>query len=495
MQDTPSNWLITPATMAKIDADAIRSGIPGSALMERAGQAVAATALRHFPETLRFCVLCGPGNNGGDGYVAARALAGAGADVALFHLGDPDRLYGDAAEARRSCPLASAPLEAYRPYAGDLVIDAIFGAGLARDVPDVVAQCIEEVAAIGIPVLAVDLPSGIDGLTGRVRGAAFVAKRSVSFVGLKPGHVLLPGRDSCGPVEVYDIGIPRRIVEANRGLVSLNSPRHLRPHLRKASAADHKYRRGHLTVFSGPVLATGAARLSAEAGLRAGAGVVALASGGAALAINAAHTTAVMLTRIDTAGDLAAWLEDDRRSTFVLGPGFGDRALARSYARAILGSGRKLVLDADGLTAFAETPELRASLQGPTDGALVITPHEGEFARLFPALFGSGSGKLDMASAAAAQIGGVVVFKGADTVIAAPDGRVAVETSAPPSLATAGSGDVLAGIIGAHLANGVPAFEAACAGVHRHSQAALKALMPMTAEDLVRNIPPLDALD
>lgn len=491
MHQSPSNLLIPPATMAEIDADAIASGIPGLALMARAGQAVAAAALRHYPSVLRVCVLCGPGNNGGDGYIAARALDEVGVEVEVFHFGDLARLTGDALQARLLCPLTSRPLDAYQPRSGDLVIDALFGAGLGRDIPSAVSECIAKVGGVGVPVLAVDLPSGIDGGTGEVRGAAFVAQRSVTFVSLKPGHVLLPGREYCGAVEVFDIGIPGRIVEAHRGMLGVNCETIWRGHLIAPSAQDHKYRRGHVTVFSGPLTGTGAARLCAEACLRGGAGAVTLASRAEALAINASHSTAVMLIHIEDAPGLEAWLRDERHATFVLGPGFGDRALARTYADAILGAGRKLVLDADGLTAFAEAPALVTRLKAPAQSALVITPHEGEFIRLFPGIAQSGIGKVEKARAAAAQINGIVVFKGADTVIAAADGRAAIETTAPPNLATAGSGDVLAGIIGAHLANGVPAFEAACAGVHRHGQAAIAAGTPMTAEDLLHHIPPL----
>ncbi len=480
--------LLTPIEMARVDAAAIHSGISGFALMLRAGEAVAACALRHYPAARRFTVFCGPGNNGGDGYVAASALARSGADVRVLAFGEPERLTGDASIARAAWSGTVENLEAYTPLAGEVVIDALFGAGLARDVPEIVQALIATVAETRTPVLAVDLPSGIDGATGKIRGAAFRAERSVTFVTRKPGHVLLPGRSHCGAIEVFDIGIPQRIVSAEAGKLWINGPAIFQSSRRTTSAEDHKYRRGHLTVFSGPAISTGAARLSAGAALKAGAGLVTLASPGDALAANEAHLTAVMLAPVDTLADVETWLSDQRHNAFVLGPGFGDRDKARSYGLAVARNGRNLVLDADGISAFAgEASALRDAFAG-SPGQLVITPHEGEFARLFPEIAKSEEGKVEKALAAAIAIGGIAVYKGADTVIACPDGRAAIEEKAPATLATAGSGDVLAGIIGANLANGMPAFEAACAGVHQHGQAALRAGRGMTAEDLASHV-------
>ncbi len=482
--------LLTPTEMSRVDAAAIASEISGQALMLRAGEAVAACVLRHYPAALRFAVLCGPGNNGGDGYVAAEALVRCGANVRVFALGDPERLRGDARIARAGWSGRVEALEAYMPQAGDVVIDAVFGAGLARDVPDLVQQAIADVTAAAIPVIAVDLPSGIDGASGKLRGAAFRAERSVTFVTRKPGHVLLPGRDHCGTVEVFDIGIPHRIVAAEAAGLWVNGPALFQSFRRPRSAEDHKYRRGHLTVFSGPAISTGAARLSAGAALKAGAGLVTLASPSDSLAVNAAHLTAVMQTAMDTVADVESWLIDQRRNTFALGPGFGDRDKARSYAVAIARSGRNLVLDADGISAFSgDASALREAFEGSA-GQLVTTPHEGEFTRLFPDIARGDGGKVEKALAAARAISGIVVCKGADTVIACPDGRAAIEEHAPATLATAGSGDVLAGIIAANLANGMPAFEAACAGVHQHGQAATRAGEGLTAEDLVSHVLP-----
>lgn len=513
--------LLTPEQMNQADKDAARSGIDSYGLMEKAGRAVAATALARFPQARRMVVLCGPGNNGGDGYVAARALAESGVAVDVYRLGDPEALRGDAARAQTAWAGVAQDLEAYHPQPGDLVIDALFGAGLSRAVPAEVASIIDRITQAAVPVLAVDLPSGVDGRTGQILGAAFKAACTVTFMARKPGHLLLPGRALCGPVEVHDIGIPWRIVSSAAGgsngssmpWLAENTPALWCDHLPVANFGQHKFTRGHLVVFSGTATATGAARLSAQAGLRAGAGLVTIAAPTEALAANAAHLTAVMLRAVDTSADLRRWLDDARLRTFVLGPGFGlgpdeggsdqgegPGAKARSFVTSL--AGRNLVLDADGITAFRHAPQklfdlFRAKDQTPARdtnyGQLVLTPHEGEFARLFPDIADdSDAGKVEKTRAAAERSGAVIVYKGADTVVAEPDGRAVINTNAPPWLATAGSGDTLAGIIGALLAQGVPAFEAAAAGVYLHGEAAERVGPGMTAEDLADAVGPFD---
>ena len=481
--------ILSPEDMGRIDRAAAASGLSSYGLMERAGQAVAAAALRRFPGARRFAVLCGPGNNGGDGYVAARALRAAGADVAVHALGDPAALKGDAATAHAAFTGPVAPLADYRAREGDVVVDALFGAGLARDVPDMVATVIEAVRGHVLPVLAVDLPSGIDGRTGQVRGAAFEAAATVTFMCRKPGHLLLPGRAMAGEVEVFDIGIPARLFAGHAGHMRINTPDAWRAAMPALTGAAHKYVRGHLAVFSGPATATGAARLSAMAGLRAGAGLVTVLSPAGALAANAAHLTSVMLKTVDNTDDLGVLLGDERLKTFVLGPGFGDASAARGYVERIAAAGRRLVLDADGISAFREDPKRLFALFSDGEPRLILTPHDGEFARLFPDLAGDPTlSKVERAQKAAARAHAVVILKGADTVIASPDGRALINENAPPWLATAGSGDVLAGIAGAHLTRGMPAFEAAAAAVWRHGEAGRMAGEGLTADDLINNL-------
>lgn len=487
--------IVTPEDMGTIDRAAAASGLSSYGLMERAGQAVAAAALRRYPGALRFAVLCGPGNNGGDGYVAARALAEAGAVVTVHALGDPGSLAGDATIAFAAFTGHVAPLAHYMPDSGDVVIDALFGAGLSRDVPDAVRRVIDAVRKAAVTVLAVDLPSGVDGRTGQVRGAAFEADTTVTFLCRKPGHVLLPGRALAGALEIFDIGIPARHLAHHNDHMRLNRPAIWRMAQPAQTGAIHKYVRGHLAVFSGPAIATGAARLSATAGLRAGAGLVTVLSPQEATPANAAHLTAVMLKVVDGEKDLAAMLEDERLKTFVLGPGFGDRDRARQYVPLLAERGRQLVLDADGISAFRDDPQTFFALFSAGSPRLVLTPHDGEFARLFPDLAGNAAlSKIDRARKAAIRSNGVVILKGADTVIAAPDGRVLVNDNAPPWLATAGSGDVLAGIVGAHLAQGMPIFEAAASAVWRHGAAGQRAGAGLTAESLINALDGFDQM-
>ncbi|EHH04310.1 hypothetical protein ATCR1_18520 [Agrobacterium tumefaciens CCNWGS0286] len=481
--------LFDPSVMARIDAAAGQSGIPLYDLMERAGQAVAASVLRHYPQAQRFVVLCGGGNNGGDGYVAARALMESGAVVVVHHLGDAGTLRGDARMAFERSGMAPLPLGDYAPLAGDVVIDAVFGAGLSRDIPRELARIIEVVTSAKVPVLAVDLPSGLCGRRGVPLGASFTAERTVTFMARKPGHLLMPGRALCGALEVFDIGIPSRILTDHAGPVAENHPLVWRDALPASDIETHKFRRGHLTVFSGPAHATGASRMTALAALKAGAGIVAVAAPRQALDVLSVTLTAVMNAPMDDADDLRLWLDDRRHGAFVLGPGFGDLDKARQFV-SLLGD-KAVVLDADAITAFKDHTETLSERITSGTGKFILTPHEGEFARLFPDLAADRTlSKIERAQVASARSGAVLVYKGADTVIAAPDGRALVNTNAPASLATAGSGDVLAGIIGALLAQGAPAFEAAAAGVWLHGQAGHRAGDGMTAEDLAHAVRP-----
>ncbi|MBW9090201.1 NAD(P)H-hydrate dehydratase [Rhizobium wenxiniae] len=483
MSAIPAHTLLTPDEMAQADAAAAASGIPSFDLMVRAGHAVAATALRRFPAALRFVVLCGPGNNGGDGYVAASVLAESGVVVAVFAAEDPTVLRGDARLAFEKWGGQPAALEEFQPSAGDVVIDALFGAGLSRDLPENVQKIIAQVNDASLPVLAVDLPSGICGLTGKPRGGAFRAHCSVTFMARKPGHLLLPGKSLCGDIEVFDIGIPARIVLAAARRIHENRLELWRGLLPSSGADSHKYKRGHLGVFSGPAASTGAARLSALAGLKTGAGLVTVASPEDAMAINADHLTAIMLRQVDGVDDLHAWLEVAKLSAFVLGPAFGIGERTRDFAIAL--RNHPLVLDADGITSFRDDPKTLFDAFSSREPHLIMTPHEGEFGRLFPDLAADPNlGKIEKAQKAAERARAVIVYKGADTVIAAPDGRANINSNGPASLATAGSGDVLAGMIGALLAQGMPPFEAACAGVYLHAEAAHLCGPGLTAEDL-----------
>ncbi|MEB2843449.1 NAD(P)H-hydrate dehydratase [Rhizobiales bacterium RZME27] len=481
-----STHIFTPQEMNAVDAASVASGIPFFDLMERAGQAVAASALRLYPQARRFVALCGPGNNGGDGYVAARALCEAGAVVAVLEMAGDTALKGDARRAALACPLQPSPLSEYRPEAGDVIIDALFGAGLSRILSGDVQQLIAAINDAGLPVIAVDLPSGICGLRGKVLGSALQATRTITFMAMKLGHLLMPGRTFCGEIEVFDIGIPHRTLAAHVGNIRKNHPSLWASRLPALAGETHKYKRGHLVVFSGSASHTGAARLAATAGSKCGAGLVTVASPQDAVAVNAGALTAVMVRQVETQAELTNWLDTAKISACVLGPGFGVGERARDFVSVL--TEKPLVLDADGITSFRDEPKLLFDAFAGGETKLVLTPHEGEFARLFPDIAADENlGKVEKARAAAARSNAVIVYKGADSVIASPDGRAYINSNAPPWLATAGSGDVLAGMIGALLAQGVPAFEAAAAGAYLHGEAALKAEPGMTAEDLAQH--------
>ncbi len=495
-----SNEILSPAEMAEADRRAIAAGpFDGIGLMHRAGQAVAALALARYPAAERFHVLCGPGNNGGDGYVVARLLHESGAAVSLWASGAP-RPGGDAALAAAECPLTPQALADFDAGSGTVVIDALYGAGLSKPLAGDAARAVDIALARQLPVIAVDLPSGVSGDSGKILGCAFRAELTVTFARRKPGHLLLPGRPLCGEVVLADIGIGDDIIDTLGIRTFENTPALWQADFPRPAVDTHKYRRGHVNVFSGGPSATGAARLSALAAARAGAGAVTVLSPGNAMQVNAAHLTSIMLRKVDDTAALAAILEDSRPAAFVLGPGFGVGGKARDFALAVLGDGQGrengvegLVLDADGITSFEDHPASLFITAGAKGAAkLVITPHEGEFSRLFSALAGDDSlSKLDKARKAAARSHAVLIYKGADTVIAAPDGRAVINANAAPWLATAGSGDVLAGIVAGLLAQGMPAFEAACAAVWLHAEAGSRFGSGLIAEDLPQALVPV----
>jgi len=487
--DSKSAVLLTIAEMARADALTIERGTPGITLMENAGRAVAEAIAARFRQG-PVSVLCGPGNNGGDGFVVARLLAEEGWPVSLFLLGDRDRLKGDAAEAAGRWPGAVHPLSADAGHGASLVVDAIFGAGLSKDVTGIAADLIARIAERKTPVVAVDIPTGIDGDTGQVRGTAFDAALTVTFFRAKPGHLLLPGRLHCGELQVADIGIAPDVLEEIAPQTFIDEPPLWSASFPRPRLDSHKYTRGHAIVVSGDASHTGAARLAARGALRAGAGLVTVASPPSALLVNAAHLTSVMLQPFDGADALTAILEDKRKNALLIGPGAGVGAHTRENVLAALLSGAAMVLDADALTSFAEIPrDLFVAIKGYFAGPVVMTPHEGEFARLFPRIAAEEGGKLARARAAAAEASAVIVLKGADTVIAAPDGRAAIAMNGGPELATAGSGDVLGGIILALLAQHMLPFEAACAGVWLHGEAGSSFGPGLISEDLPEMLP------
>ena len=458
--------LLTPAEMAVADQTAARLG--AFDLMENAGRAVA-RAIRARFRPCRTLVLCGPGNNGGDGYVVARLLQQSGWPVVLAEMAGP-RAGSDAAVKAlrwRGPKVAFTPAEASR---AELVVDAVFGAGLARDVDGAVAAVL---AACNVRV-AVDVPSGLDGATGQVRGFASRAVMTVTFFRLKPGHLLMPGRELCGEIVLADIAMPEIVLQQIRPRASVNGPWLWR--LPRLAPDGHKYNRGHVTILGGTEM-IGAARLAAEAARRAGAGLITIAPAGENPARAADIYRAGAAGVIVDEAPIAAQLGDARRRVWVCGPGLG-QAASRAALGHLLVAGRDVVADADALTAHAGDPEALR-------GCAVLTPHEGEFARVFGPI---GADRLAAVRQAAIVTGAVVLLKGAATVIATPEGFVAINASAPPWLATAGAGDALAGIIAGLLAQGMTPFGAASAGAWLHGRAATLAGAGLLAEDIAPHI-------
>jgi hydroxyethylthiazole kinase-like uncharacterized protein yjeF len=484
--------LLSNAEMVEADRLTIAGGTAGIDLMEHAGAAVAAAAQEAHAPGARVVVVAGPGNNGGDGFVAARLLAERGYDVKLLLVGEASRLKGDAALAAKRWNGAVVAADPASLAGADVVIDALFGAGLDRPVEGIAHGLIEAMNEQDAPVVAVDLPSGINGTSGAVMGVAVVAAQTVTFFRKKPGHVLLPGRLCCGAIRVADIGIPTTVLHRIAPKTWENVPALWRARFPVPRLTGHKYDRGHAVVISGPSWSTGAARLAARGALRAGAGLVTIASPRDALAINAAANLAIMVRPVDGAAELTAFLADRRLNTVALGPGLGVGEPTCAMVLAALSGDRAAVLDADALTSFARDPQrLAQALQGRGDKATILTPHEGEFARVFNALDArtKAGSKLDRTRLAATLTGAVVLLKGGDTVVAAPDGRAAIAGNAPAYLATAGAGDVLTGIATGLLAQGMPAFEAACAAVWLHGEAATTFGPGLIAEDLPEALP------
>jgi len=470
--------LLTVQEMYAADAAAIEQGIAGVTLMENAGRSVA-DAIAERWAARPTVVLCGPGNNGGDGFVVARLLKERGWPVRLISLVSRDHFKGD---ARHHADLWTGDIETPEAGIGDaaLVVDALFGAGLTRDVDGAARALLE--SAEGREVVAIDVPSGVHGDTGQVLGYAPEAAMTVTFFRRKPGHLLIPGRVHCGEVVVTDIGTPNSVLDGIDPRQMENSPELWAETLKWPKPTDHKYSRGHALVVGGAIM-TGAARMSARAAQRAGAGAVTVAAPSDAQTVYKVTLESIMVAPYRDTSSLQEIVEAAKVSAVLIGPGTGLVTATRERACMVLRAGKPAVLDADAISVFEGSSAL---LFEAVKGTVVMTPHEGEFARVFPDIQG---GRLFRTRAAAARSGCVVLLKGYDTVIAAPDGRVAINTNAPTDLATAGAGDVLSGIITALLAQGVAPFEAACAGAWMHAESAAAFGPGLIPEDLIAGIP------
>lgn len=445
--------VLTAAEMRAAEQKAIDAGTSVDALMERAGAAIAEAVWR-IAGHAEVLVACGPGNNGGDGYVAARLLRDRGVKVRVAALGPAKAQAAHNAASRWGGPVE--PLaEAKR---APVLIDALFGTGLARPLDDATAAALARLCAGAHRRIAVDLPSGVATDDGHVLGTAPRVDLTIALGALKPSHLLLPAAALCGQVAVADIGL---------GPIEARVHRITRPHLWPPAHDANKYRRGKLLVLAGDM--PGASLLAALAGQRAGAGYVELLG-----TEGDAPPHALVRRRWSESA-----LEDQRVGAVVVGPGLGRGATARARLDAALGSGRPLLLDADALTLIGKARHDRLA-------GHVLTPHWGEFVRLFG---DSGADRLTQARAAAAASGAIVLLKGADSIVAHPDGRAAIFPLAPSWLASAGTGDVLAGIIGALIAQGMTPFDAAQAGLWLHAEAARRAGTMLIADDLIAHLP------
>ena len=482
--------LLLVEEMAEADQITIHSGILGADLMEAAGLSVTRHIMSSYGQA-KVLVLCGPGNNGGDGFVIARHLKNAGWDVELALLGTKDKLTGDAALMADQWDGPVLPLKTDVISDHAIIVDAIFGAGLCRPITGELAQLIKKINDRALRVVAVDVPSGLDGNSGQVKGVAFTARSTVTFFRRKPGHLLLPGRQLCGDVEVTDIGISSRVIDEIAPKCWRNAPGLWRMDFPRLATDGHKYNRGHVAVISGGVAEGGAARLAAMAALRLGAGLVSVSCPEQAVQAHAAQLNAVMIKPFQGRGHIDHLLADRRVNCWCVGPGNGVTDQTRQHVLNILKAGRDIVVDADGLSVFMDRPNDLFAAIHQSAASVILTPHDGEFARLFPGL-AQGEGeysKLLSARMASKRAGAVIIMKGPDTVIAAPDGRAVINDNAPPTLATAGAGDVLAGFCAGLLGQEMPSFEAACAAVWLHGAAAEAFGPGLISEDITTKIP------
>ncbi len=487
--------LLTVDEMAQADRLTMEGGLSGETLMANAAEAVAAVVRRIASPDQPVQIICGPGNNGGDGYAAGAILAREWRDVRIFALGTPKE-GSDAAWARTEWGRDVQPLGEFDPDPSVLIVDALFGAGLSRPLAGETAAAVERANAAGATIVAVDIPSGIGGDDGHIHGAAIEAGQTVTFFRPKPGHYLLPGARMRGELHVADIGISPEVLDRIEPRHRLNGPSLWQASLPVLKPDTHKYARGAVAVLSGAALSTGATRLSARAAARIGAGAVTVIAPPEAARIHAAHLTAIMVGEATSPKAVVKRLAEGKERAAVLGPGYGVGDELRSLVLDLLAlttdgesALRTLVLDADALTSFSDDPDALFDAIDRSDAAVFLTPHQGEFGRIFPDLAHAEAAKTERAALAAQRSGAIVLYKGSDTVIASPGGPVAINPNGTPLLATAGAGDVLAGMIAGLAAQAMSPFEAACAATWIHAEAAARFGAGLTADDLPEALP------
>jgi hydroxyethylthiazole kinase-like uncharacterized protein yjeF len=500
----PLDLVLTSRQMRAAEQVLFDRGIDSFTLMQAAGRAVADHIQTHWPAR-KVTILCGPGNNGGDGFIVAELLRQSGRDVTLLTMRPVDAYRNDAAKAAAAWQGTTSGLDHAALVATlapeHLVVDALFGIGLDRPLDGAALAAINRARQVAAPVVAIDIPSGVSADTGQVLGAAFAAKDTVTFGWPKLGHLLLPGRLHAGRLVVAPLGFDSSVgleMQQRTGEpdIRANGLEAWLMHLPRVGALDHKYSRGHALVFGSQAM-PGAGRLAARAARRIGAGMLTVAAPAVVLPLYMADQPGLIAKPATRAEDVVEILMDSRITALLVGSGMLPDDATREAVLNALASGRPAVIDGGGLTAFADRPQELFGLGRPD---VVLTPHEGEFARLFPDL-GPALGKTERARLAAERSRCTVLLKGADTVIAEPPPaaagapiRILINREASPHLATAGSGDVLAGLILGLLAQGMPAFEAAAAAVWFHSEAGFAAGPGLIAEDLPERIPEIRRL-
>jgi NAD(P)H-hydrate epimerase len=473
--------VLTAAEMSKADAAAIAGGLPGIQLMSAAGAAGAHEIIGQF-KPCPALVLCGPGNNGGDGFIVAQHLKKSGWPVRVACLVKRNALKNDAALAAQKWDGEIENLNSnLSVHQTGLIVDAVFGTGFDRALDPELVILFDKIRTRKIPVVAVDVPTGLNATTGSADPGTLKAELTVTFCRKKIGHLLLPGRNYCGKVVVADIGITDETIAALKTNCFENHPALWAKDYPVPRAESHKYTRGHAVIYGG-AKRSGAACLAAAAAQKIGAGAVTIAAPKESLPVYAAYRASIMVDECNNAEDLKAILRDERRNAVLIGPGGGVGDALRQAVEALLSFHKSGVLDADVFTVYQKNPQ---DLFPKLSPRYVLTPHEGEFERLFGHMDGN---KLERALKAAKTSNAIVLLKGADTVIAAPDGSAVINANAPPTLATAGSGDVLSGIITGLIAQGMPPFMAACAGVWLHGQAAQIHGLGLTAEDIISHL-------
>ncbi len=471
--------ILTAEQICKASALTIEAGTTAKELMHSFGHEVT-DLIRSLYKRQPVLILAGPGKNGSDGLVIANHILEQRWPVRVCFIGNVDELSTEAKAAYEKYPWEILSLSELGQIEEDLIIDSLFGSGLNREIASPLSDLIHDLNQSSKQIISLDIPSGIGSESGQILGMAFKATHTISFLRPKFGHLLFPGKAHCGQLHLINSGILEATVSALRVKYWQNEPFYWRSLFPRPKTSDHKYSRGHALIFGGDRM-TGAARLTARAARRTGAGLVTIAS----------HDQVRSVYQYDTGVIVDSWenwdklLNDPRIGTVAIGPG-AETTMLKSYVISLCKYKKRMVLDADVLTAFSnERDFLFQNIQSNS----VLTPHEGEFRKLFPELIDAPIGRVQQALEAAKQSRSIVVFKGNQTVIAAPDGRAFFNNGAPPTLATAGTGDVLTGIITGLLAQGVPAFEASAMAVWIHGEAAKQFGAGLIAEDLPDLLP------